>query len=501
MRIKKAPPAVSVFDEYCRSLPQEETARIGEFFRELRGHALLPHQEQARMEQDFQQALLYYATAHLALDEALARLDVKNLGGFYARPPILWYALDDAAKIYPLSLRQGQMAVFRLSVYLKEPVSPELLQIALSFTIKRFPSFATTVKKGFFWHYLDTAKRRFVIGPDTGLPCRPLQVAASGSQSFRVMYYDNRISVEFFHVLTDGSGGMAFLTALTAEYLRLQGVSCPPAAGLLRVNDTPAAEETANEFHRAAASGGSGFVDQAAVQMSGRLSAVKPYQIWHFRLDAAELKSAAQGYGCTVTAYVLAQLFLAGRYATDEQQGEMNIQVPVNMRKFYPSATVRNFSLYCGVRLPLSAITTAAEILPEITRQLNEKASQEAMSRMMSATQSLVRAIRYVPLFIKEPVARLVYGFLGDKIFSNTLSNLGVVKLPPELAAHVDGMDFVLGTAKTNRAGCSLVTCNGAATLSIAKNTADPSFEERLLELLTDDHLTVSVEGSAPYEI
>ncbi|MEZ4627989.1 MAG: hypothetical protein R2912_07880 [Eubacteriales bacterium] len=38
----------------------------------------------------------------------------------------------------------------------------------------------------------------------------------------RVRYYHNRIAVEFFHVLTDGTGGQVFLQTLVAEYLRLK---------------------------------------------------------------------------------------------------------------------------------------------------------------------------------------------------------------------------------------------------------------------------------------
>ena len=63
-------------------------------------------------------------------------------------------------------MRFGTVPMFRLSVYLKEEVVPEILQIALDFTIKRFPSFATTLKKGFFWHYLDSTKRRFTVEPE-----------------------------------------------------------------------------------------------------------------------------------------------------------------------------------------------------------------------------------------------------------------------------------------------------------------------------------------------
>ena len=181
-------------------------------------------------------------------EEALTRLNPERLGGFYAWPATLWFRLDDAAKIYPLSMKHGQMSVFRLAAVLKEPVKPELLQIALHFTIQRFPGFATTVRKGFFWHYLDQTKRRYCIQPETDIPVRPLKIAASGSQSFRVLYYENRISAEFFHILTDATGGMCFLKTLLAEYLRLLGTDCPCGDGILDVTRPPLAGENENAF-------------------------------------------------------------------------------------------------------------------------------------------------------------------------------------------------------------------------------------------------------------
>lgn len=497
----KKEPKIAPFAQYQEALPEADRNLLEAFFEEFGRHCALPDSEKRKLQTDFENALVYYQQAGVPVSVALARLDVKNLGGFYLRPPILWYALDDAAKVYPLSMKHGQMSVFRLSVYLKETVIPEILQMALTFTIKRFPSFATTVKKGFFWHYLDSSKKRYAIEAEQDIPCRPLKIGRSGSQSFRVLYHEKRISVEYFHILTDGTGGMIFLKTLTAEYLRLMGVKTEPGNGILDINAPPKASETANEFARAEKTEkASGFVDKAAVQLSGRLSPVKPCQILHFRMDAEGLKEAARRRGTTITAYVLALLFMAGCAATDECEGTFSIQVPVNMRKFHPSDTVRNFSMYCGIRLPIAAITDVGAILPEITRQLLEKTDQSAMGEMMYATEYMVKLMRYIPLFIKAPIARIVYGFLGDRIFTNTLSNLGVVDLPEAILAHVDWMDFVLGTALTNRVSCAMVTCNRVAMLSITKMTADPSFEEALYRLLEADGISPHLEGSALYE-
>ncbi len=489
------------FEEYNSQLSEADASILGAYWQDFSSHCQLRGREYRKLKSDFEKAILHYAEQGKALAEILALLAIQNLGGFYARPPILWFPLDDAAKIYPLSLGHGRMAVFRLSVYLKQDVVPELLQMALNFTIRRFPSFATTLKKGFFWHYLDTTKRRFNIAPEQDVPCQPLKVSASGSQSFRVLYYHNRISLELFHVLTDGTGGLTFLKVLTAEYLRLTGVSFRPHDSVWNIGATPATEEFENAFAKVPQSDtASGFVDKPAVQMNGRLSAIKPCRILHFVMNAEQLRAAAQRHSATVSVYMLAQMFLAGRAATDDLQGEASIQVPVNMRKFYPSKTVRNFSMYCGVRLPVAEINDIDSIIGPIRDQINQKTTKEVMSQMLTATERLVNTLKLIPLIIKQPVAKLVYGFLGDKIFSNTLSNMGIVEMPPELVPYIDRIDFTLGPEISNRVSCTLATFQNTATFTVTKMTVDPSFEEKMHDLLTADGIHVQVEGSALYE-
>ena len=131
--------------------------------------------------------------------------------------------------------------------------------------------------------------------------------------------------------------------------------------------------------------------------------------------------------------------------------------------------------------------------------QLTEKASKDAMSQMLTATRNIVSSVRGVPLSIKYPVANKIYGYLGDTIFSTVFSNLGVVKLPPELADHIDYMDFALGTNVSHRVSNALITFGDTATFSISKMTLDPSFEEKLLDLLQKDSISAEIEGSVQY--
>lgn len=487
--------------EFLDSLDDGDRERLREFFSEFDINFAVSKAERRKFRADFERAIAALCERGATVEEALSRLSLKNLGGFYARPSVMWFPLDDAAKIYPISMEHDRQHMFRLSVYLKEDVVPEILQMALTFAIKRFPAFATTLKKGFFWHYLDTVKKRFAVEEESSAPLQAIKVSMSGSGSFRLLYYGNRISAEFFHVLTDGTGGMVFLKAICAEYLRLLGVTVADRGDLWDIDETPTLDEFENTFTKVErAKSGSGFVDKRALQMNGRLSRRRPCRIIHFKMNSEQLKAAAKRYGATVTVYLLSEMFLACSAATDELSGEVNIQVPVNMRKFYPSKTVRNFSMYCGVRIPVERIVNKEEIINETATQLKIKADKEPMREMITAAVKLVSSIRYIPLLIKQPIAKTVYGFMSEKSYTTTLSNLGVVSMPEELSEHIERMDFCLGPMAVNRLACAAVTFGDVTMFSISKMTSDPSFEEKMLSLFESEGIEVEAEGSEYYE-
>ena len=488
------------FDIFMDRQTDENFEKLRNFFKEFNSCCLLNKTDKIKMRKDFENAILYYDHKHFSVDKILELLSLKNLGGFYARPAQSWFPLDDAAKIYPVSMEHGVMSVFRLSVNLKEEVVPELLQMALTFTIKRFPSFATTLKKGIFWHYLDSTKRCFNVIEENDIPCQALKVSQSGSQSFRAMYYKNRITVEFFHVLTDASGGMEFIKALVCEYIRLLGIEIIDDTNILNINDNPDIREFTNEFLNVEKTpNASGLYNKLATQMSGNLAKVMPCRVLHFRMDANHLREVARKYGITVSTYILCLMFISAKFSCEIYDGEFSIQVPVNMRKYYESKTLRNFSMYCGIRLPISQIQKIEDFKEEVVNQLTIKSSKEEMHKMLYATKKLIRNIRLIPLVIKQPIAKFLSGILGDHAFTSTLSNIGIVDLPNQFKEYIQDMDFVLNTSTTNRASCGLITYNNNATLSITKNTKDPSFETKLYELLTNDGLLVEVEGSELY--
>ncbi len=488
------------FSTYRASLDEETQKRLDAFFRKLDERLYLPRADRKKLRNDFQRAFVYYFEHNIPFYRAIELLDLSNLGGFYSRESNLWLPLDDVAKSYTQFVNRSSMSVFRLAAYMNERVSPELLQMALNFTIKRFPYFAMSIKKGFFWHYLDSIHGRFPIEKEGPVPCQRIYLSVSGSKAFRVLFYEKRISVEFFHGMTDGTGGKEFLKSLLLSYLRLEGKDIKESPLIMEPNSLVSTDEYRNEFKSLKRhSGTAGYLNKKALQLSGNLTIEKPSRVFHFKMPTSELKTACEKYGVNVTSYISTILFFASKASIDEIEGDVSVTIPVNMRNLFPSKTLRNFSLFTSLREDIRNIDNFPEFALKTQEQLKDKIQKEKMLDMMAATGSMFSKMKLIPLPLKQPVTKLLGKLLGDRIFTTSLSNLGVVELPEDMAKEIVSMDFVLGTTTINRTQNSLISVNGITTLSISKYTKDPSFEEKVYALLRNDDITIEVEGSEPY--
>lgn len=397
------------------------------------------------------------------------------------------FDIEDSANIYLWTMHNKKVPMFRVSAYLKKEVVPETLQKALDSTMKRFPTFDVKVKKNFFNYYLVGNNSNFKIQKDDNIPFRPLNFYKDEAQFLKVLYYENRISAEFFHLVTDATGAFEFLKVLVSEYLRLIGTNFICDENLMDINESPKDEEFENAFNKAPFSKEKGKLgDKSAIQMDGELIENYGSYTINLKMNTDELKAASKKYNSTVTEYLLALMFIAGKKSSS-YTGEINIQVPINLRKYYKSATVRNFSSYCGIRLSTNEIDDIESIISKIKQQLKIKTSEKAINAFVANVKDILKKTKYIPLFIKRPIANIGCKINGDRIFTNTISNMGIIKLPKEISENIESMEFVLGIAEKNRAACSVVTINNITTFSINKRTKISTFEENMKELLSKD--------------
>ena len=124
----------------------------------------------------------------------------------------------------------------------------------------------------------------------------------------------------------------------------------------------------------------------------------------------------------------------------------ISISVPVNMRNIYPSKTMRNFSLFVIPKIdPRLGEYSFDEILRivhySMMTEINEKSISRQLSRNVGGQKKPF--VRIVPLFIKRMFFPVLYKRLGENLFSGTISNLGRVEMPEEVAKFVERIEFV----------------------------------------------------------
>ena len=264
-----------------------------------------------------------------------------------------WVRLDNAAKIYPAARRRNWSNVYRQSVTLLEEVDVEVLRSALEITVKRFPSIAARLRKGLFWYYLQEVKEAPPIREEYSYPLVYMSDAEMQKCALRVIVYKERIAVEFFHALTDGTGALIFLKNLVAEYLEQKhGIKIPFEEGILDRREEPTAEELEDCFPKCAGGVPASRKDTNAWHMYGDPQRDGFLHLTCFRLSVRELLEQAHRYHTTMTVFTSALMMMAlirlqnEKTSAVKRQKPIKLLIPINLRPLFSCHTLRNFAMY-----------------------------------------------------------------------------------------------------------------------------------------------------------
>ena len=417
-----------------------------------------------------------------------------------------WMRLDNAAKIYPAASSRRWHALFRLSATLTEPVDPHVLLQAQRRMVRRFPSFYVRLRRGMFWYYLEGVDECAAVEPDGESPCMPLQRREKRGLRLRVRYRGNRIAVEFFHAITDGTGGLCFLKTLVAEYLSLRyGVAIPRGDGVLDCDEPPHGAELDDSF---LANAGDIAIDRTeanAYHLSGDLEPDGFIHLTTACVPLAAVTARAKAFGVSLTAYLTALLIDAACQLQQEdgtarrRRRPVKICVPVNLRRFFPSETLRNFSSYVnpGVETRLGTYTME-EIVQAVHHYMGTEATAKRLGAKFTANVSSERnaALRLAPLFLKNVAMKCAFLMVGDRKTTTILSNLGLVTLPDAMAAHVSRMEFVLGPLSRNPVACAALSYGDTLCLNLTSTLREPALERAFLTRLVRQGVPVRVESN-----
>lgn len=415
-----------------------------------------------------------------------------------------WYTLDNSAKIYPAVMSRSWAAVFRVSITLTETIDPEILQRALEDTVVRMPTFRQSLHRGLFWYYLDTNEMFPHVEPDVANPCKKIDKRENGGYCIRVRYYQRRIALELFHSIADGTGAMIFLKTLAARYLQLRGRDIPASDGVLDCTQPPRAEELEDshakyaQFRHIQARH-----EERAYHPRATREPVHTLNIITGILPVAAVHERAAAMGVTINDYLTGCLCYAfyrqQKQEQNRRQYPVKISVPINMRSFYPSETVRNFALFVNPGIdPAYGDYTLEEIILHMHHfmrlRLNEKYLNAVLSANVGNEQNL--AMRAVPLFIKNFVMDIAYRLYGESRYTAALSNLGVMRVPAAMEPYVERFDFLMGPPRFNCHGATAVSFQGKLNFTITNVVEETDVERLFFTELVKRGIPVTIESN-----
>lgn len=419
-----------------------------------------------------------------------------------------WYPLDLSAIVYPTLQRRNFSSVYRLSVLLKKEVQPDLLQQAIDMTLPRFPTYKSAMRKGLFWRFLEPNNRPGpFVQEDVRNFCMPMPFKSNNRYLLRFYYHGRRISLEAHHSLGDGTGGMHLLHTVTANYLRLLGYEIPNQYFVLDIHEQPDPEELENAYMRYS---NAKVRPPRPMEKSYRIrGSIEPFYTFHVIdgiMSVKDVMQVANGYHCTITEYLNAVLLFAllQKQKQDKpfKEHPVKIAMPVNLRRFFPSRTLRNFitMIYPSID-PRLGEYTFEEIITNVHHYMRYSINEKFLRGDITTNAATQRnpLIRVVPLFIKDFVVKTFYRRVQDRNSSAGLTNMGVLKVPEEMIPLIERFDIYMGIPFSARTNCAIVSFQDTLTINFGSCIHESDVERYFFSKLVEDGIPVTIESNRDF--
>ena len=211
------------------------------------------------------------------------------------------------------------------------------------------------MRRGVFWYYMERTGNVPQVKEEAEPALSPI-LSDVGGLLFKVTYYRRRINLEIFHALADGTGAFIFFINLVENYL---SAAHPETydRGMVESPDVSGREQESDgfteNFQRKIGSplnfeflGERGEV-RRVYRFNEQKSPDLRQSVTEGWVSAARVHEAAKSMGATVTEFVCALLILAVRdtmpHHGDRYRKSVAVAVPVNLRRYFDSDTMRNF--------------------------------------------------------------------------------------------------------------------------------------------------------------
>ena len=415
-----------------------------------------------------------------------------------------WYKLDTAANMFASIQTEKASRVFRISyVFKNEEIDPEILKIAVKDTLRRFPSFSTRCKEGFFWAYLEHTDIMPKVIEESEMPAALQNHGKNGTPDLRVLYYKRRISVEIAHVITDGDGAFEFTKSLVAHYINLKDGTAKKDETVTSTRAQHSEEENENAYKRYHTGKAEkipeynntyAFSEKLQQDYLKAVSGIMP---------VVNLKERCHFHGVTVTEYLSAAAIYASIKAEEKPiENFVRISVPINLRKDFPSKTVRNFASDTTLSFSPKGRKDISfdEILKSVKGEIKKSLSKEKLQNFINSNyaKTVNPVLRIVPYPIKKAVVNSSQIKNHINGMTTIISNIGIVTYPEWIADRIERVDVISGNGSVYGLPIisTCVTVGDNLNICFSQCFTNTDFCKEFFRVISADGVNVRVETS-----
>ncbi len=415
-----------------------------------------------------------------------------------------WMKNDTVSIMFSAVDSMKTSRLFRVSAIFKdEEVDPVRLKEAVRISMQRYPLYLHRNTKGFFWTYLEKADGLPQVLPEEYRPAELRRLGNDGTPEIVFLYYKRRLSLETTHVLGDGVGTLELLKTVIAHYIILGGADKSDFTGIRFGDEKPSETEMENPFVR--------YSNDEKYSVSQRDEAYnipyefdKNYQNHISGLVAInEIKPFCKDINITISEFLAAGIILAMlRTAEKPIDKTIIIDVPVNLRNFFPSDTIRNFTSSVPLQFnPQGKMDYTFDEIAQAIKgklaQVNTKETQQAfINKNYALTQNKI--LQVIPYFIKKPVLNIMQKKSHTKEMTLIMSNVGNISLPEVMSNKIERMEVVSGDARVYNMPMFfyIMSMNGYMNIVFGLSGKDRRLCREFYRILASMGVSVRIESS-----
>ncbi len=407
------------------------------------------------------------------------------------------FEVDNAAQIFVAINSFKETTMSRIALTLDRKIDKRILQQALNDTMQRFPYYQVYLRKRFFKYVFEHTDDKPEVEQDTKWTNRYVDFEKDHFP-FRVKTQGATIALELSHVISDGYGTLVFLLSLTARYLHLNGISVEESPFIKYPDDEIVEGEWKCGFRQTfTGKGPPQKLQKPAYIPSGEMISVEKYYSTRIIMDLKQIRTLARNMNVTLNVYIAAiytaaiqKLFFDDiKHQIANPNRPIRIQIPVNLRRYYPTVTMRNFSyLYSPVFYIKGSPRSFQEIVhiiaDDIRHERHTKSIEHQIARNLRAENNFF--FKILPRPLKTSLFKLFYHIFARSLFSGVITNLGNISLPPSMEEHIKSFDILPCNSPVPGRNTALFSYKGKLEMNIGSSVNDLRLENAVTEILTE---------------